>query len=91
MDGENFARFPYQSFDYTESFQQLQGATGVGSYMTLLAGEQEERENACNYYGSQIFTSQAINEEPASRSISPVRNSSTADASAAAAQKKKTV
>ena len=55
--------------------------------MTLLTGEQEEeRENTCNYYDSHIFTSQTINEEPASRSISPVRNSSTADDSAAAAQ-----
>ena len=37
----------------------------------------------------KIFPSQIINEEPSSRSISPEPTSSIADASAAAAQKKK--
>ena len=62
MDRENFARFPYQNFD----FQRFQGAAGVGPHMSLLR-----------------------NEEPSSRPIFPEPTSSIADASAAAAQKKK--
>ena len=85
MDRENFARFPYQNFD----FQRFQGAAGVGPYMSLLTDEQEQRGSSFNYYGSQIFPSQIRNEEPSSRSISPEPTSSIADASAAAAQKKK--
>ena len=85
MDRENFARFPYQNFD----FQPFQGAAGVGPYMSLLTDEQEQRGSAFNYYGSQVFPSQIVNEEPSSRSISPEPTSSIADASAAAAQKKK--
>ena len=85
MERENFARFPYQNFD----FQRFQGAAGVGPYMLLLTDEQEQSGNSFNYYGSQIFPSQIKNEEPSSKSISPERTSSIADASAAAAQKKK--
>ena len=85
MDRENFARFQYQNFD----FQQFQGAAGIGPYMTLLTDEEEQRGSSFNYYVSLIFPSQIINEEPSSRSISPEPTSSIADASAAAAQKKK--
>ena len=85
MGRENFSRFPYQNFD----FQRFQGAAGVGPYMSLLTDEQEQRGSSFNYYGSQIFPSQIINEEPSSRSISPEPTSSIAEASAAAAQKKK--
>ena len=85
MDRENFARFPYQNFD----FQRFQGAAGIGPYMSLLTDEQEQRGNSFNYYGSQIFPSQIINEEQSSRSISPKLTSSITDASAAAAQNKK--
>ena len=80
MDRENFARFPYQNFD----FQRFQGAAGVGPYMSLLTDEQEQRGSSFNYYGSQIFPSQIRNEEPSSRSISPEPTSSITDASAAA-------
>ena len=62
---------------------------GLGPYMSLLTDEQEQRGSSFNYYGSQIFPSQITNEEPSSRSISPEPTSSIADASAAAAQKKK--
>ena len=85
MDRENFARFPYQNFD----FQPFQGAAGAGPYMSLLTDEQEQRGIVFNYYGSQVFPSQIINEEPSSRSISPEPTSSITDASAAAAQKNK--
>ena len=85
MDRENFARFPYQNFD----FQRFQGAAGVGPYMSLLTDEQEQRGSSFNYYGSQIFPSQIRNEDLSSRSISPEPTSSIAEASAAAAQKKK--
>ena len=50
---------------------------------------QEQKGSSFNHYGSQMFPSQVINEEPSSRSISPEPTSSIADASAAAAQKKK--
>ena len=59
MDRENFPRFPYQNFD----FQRFQGVGGIGPYMSLLTDEQEQRESSFNYYGSQIFPSQIINEE----------------------------
>ena len=85
MDRENFARFPYQNFD----LQRFQGAAGVGPYMSLLTDEQEQRGSSFNYYGFQFFSSQIINEEPSSRSISPEPTSSIADAAAAAVQKKK--
>ena len=85
MDRENFARFPFQNFD----FQRFQGAAGIGPYMPLLTDEQEQRGSSFNYYGSQIFLSQIINEEQSSRCISPKLTSSIADASAAAAQNKK--
>ena len=67
MDRENFARFPYQNFD----FQRFQGAAGIGPYMSLLTDEQEQRGSSFNYYGSQIFSSQIINEEQSSKSIPP--------------------
>ena len=51
--------------------------------------EQEQRGSLFNYYGSQIFPSQIINEEQSSRSISPKLTSPIADDSAAAAQNKK--
>ena len=51
--------------------------------MSLLADEQEQRGSSFNYYGSQIFPSQIINEEQSS--ISPKLTSSIADTSAAAA------
>ena len=51
MDRENFARFPYQNFD----FQPFKGAAGIGAYMLLLTDEQEQRGSLFNYYGSQIF------------------------------------
>ena len=86
MERENFARFPYQNFD----FQRFQGAAGVWPYMSLLTDEQEQRGSSYNYYGSQIYSSQIINEEPSSRSVSPQpQTSSIADASAATTQKKK--
>ena len=81
MDRENFARFPYQNFD----FQRFQGAAGVGPYMSLLTDEQEQRGSSFNF---QIFPIQII-KEPSLRSIFPEPTSSIADASAAAAQKKK--
>ena len=59
MDSENFARFPYQNFD----FQRFQGAAAVGPYMSLLTDEQEQRGSSVI---SQIFPSQIINEEPSS-------------------------
>ena len=76
---ENFARFLYQHFN----FPRFQGAAGVGPYMSLLTDEQEYRGSSFNYYGSQIFPSQIINEEQSS--ISPKLTSSIADTSAAAA------
>ena len=85
MDRENFARFPYQNFD----FQRFQGAAGVGPYMSLLTDEQEQRGSSFNYCGSQIFPSQIINEEQSSRSISPKIDSVSDASAAAAAQKKK--
>ena len=85
MDRENFARFPCQNFD----FQRFQGAAGFGPYMSLLTDIQEQRGSSFNYYGSQIFPSQIINEEQSSRSISPKLTSSIADACAAAIQNKK--
>ena len=87
MDRENFARFPCQNFD----FQRFQGAAGIGPYMSLLTDEQEQRGSSFNYYGSQIFPSQIINEEQSSRSasISLKFTSSIADASVAAAQNEK--
>ena len=85
MDKENFSRFPYQNFD----FQRFQGAAGVGLYMSSLTDEQEHGGSSFNYYGSQIFPNQIINEEPSSRSISPEPASSIADAFAVAAQKKR--
>ena len=85
MDRENFARSPYQNFH----FQRFQGAAGIGPYMSLLTDEQEQRESSFNYYGSQIFPSQIINEEQSSRSISSKLTYSITDASAAAAQNKK--
>ena len=85
MDRANFARFPYQNFD----FQRFQGAAGIGPCMSLLIDEQEQRGSSFNYYGSQIFPSQIINEEQSSKSISPKLTSPIADASAAAAQNKK--
>ena len=51
MGRENFARFPYQNFD----FQRFQGAAGVGPYMSLLTDEQEQRGSSFNYYGSKFF------------------------------------
>ena len=57
--------------------------------MSLLTDEQEQRGGSFNYYGSQIFPSQIINEEQSSRSISPKLTSYIADASTAAAQNKK--
>ena len=53
--------------------------------MSLLTDEQEQRGTSFNYYGSQIFPSQIINEEQSSTSISPKLTSSIA----AAAQNKK--
>ena len=85
MDRENFARFLHQNFD----FERFQGAAGIGPYMSLLTDEQEQRGSSVNYYGSQIFPRQIINEEQSSRSISPKLTSSIANASAAAAQNKK--
>ena len=85
MDRENFARSPYQNFH----FRRFQGAAGIGPYMSLLTDEQEQRESSFNYYGSQIFPSQIINEEQSSRSISSKLTYSITDASAAAAQNKK--
>ena len=82
MDSENFARFPYQNFD----FQRFQGAAGVGPYMSLLTDEEEQRGSS---FISQFFPSQILSEEPSSRSISPAPTSSIADASSAPAQKKK--
>ena len=67
MDSENFARFPYQNFD----FQRFQGAAGVGPYMSLLTDEQEQRGSS---FISQIFPSQIINEEPSSRFNARRRN-----------------
>ena len=67
MDRENFARFPQQNFD----FQRFQGAAGIGPYLSLLTDEQEQRGSSFNYYGSQIFSSQIINEEQSSKSIPP--------------------
>ena len=75
---QNFARFLYQHFN----FPRFQGAAGVGPYMSLLTDEQEYRGSSFNYYGSQIFPSQIINDKPSSRSISPKPTSSVADASA---------
>ena len=57
-------------------------------YMVLLTDEQEQRGSSFNYYGSQIFPNQIINEEQSSRSISSKLTSSFADASSAAAQNK---
>ena len=85
MDKENFARFPCPNFD----FQGSQGAAGVGPYMSSLTDEQKQRGSSFHYYGSQIFPSQIINEEPSSRSISPEPASSIADAFAVTAQKKR--
>ena len=85
MDRENFARFPYQNFD----FQRFQGAAGIGPYMSLLTDEQELRGSSFNYYGSQIFPSQIINEVKAQGLFPTKLTSSIADASAAAAQNKK--
>ena len=85
MDKENFACFPYQNFD----FQRFQGAAGVGPYMSSLTDEQEQRGSSFNYYGSQIFPNQIINEEPSSWFISPEPASSIADAPAVAGQKKR--
>ena len=67
MDSENFARFPYQNFD----FQRFQGAAGVGPYMSLLTDEQEQRGSS---FISQIFPSQIINKEPSSRFNARRRN-----------------
>ena len=80
MDRENFARFPYQNFD----FQRFQGAASVEPYMSLLTDEQEQSGSSFNYYGSQIFKARSC-----SMSVFPEPTSSIADASAAAAQKKK--
>ena len=55
----------------------------------LALGRTGTERGSFNYYGSQIFPSHIINEELSSRSISPEPTSSIADASGAAAQKKK--
>ena len=57
--------------------------------MSSLTDEQEQRGSSFNFYGSQIFPNQIINEEPSSRSISPEPAPSIADAFAVAAQKKR--
>ena len=49
-------------------------------YMSLLTDQQEQRGSPFNYYGSQIFPNQIINEEQSSRSISPKLTSSIATA-----------